>query len=236
MGEAVATLVSISTAPVPVCVLSVAVLRERLTGAIDGALASALIGKVLLIGVGRQGTARQVSSSAGGILLSLGAAFNFDVFILVSRLLANRYHPLPSITIAVSIGALLVMTVAGVSAGITVRYSAATWALFLYLGLVPTALGHALLPGGAECHGFGGERRKPGRTFDFDGVGCGHLRGTTWRLGAARRCPTDQRHRFSVPEWPCPVRRRDPTCSRTGQVTISSAGGRSGVLSQILPI
>ena len=150
MGEAVATLVSISTAPVPVCVLSVAVLRERLTGAIDGALASALIGKVLLIGVGRQGTARQVSSSAGGILLSLGAAFNFDVFILVSRLLANRYHPLPSITIAVSIGALLVMTVAGVSAGITVRYSAATWALFLYLGLVPTALGHALCYQGVQ--------------------------------------------------------------------------------------
>ncbi|MCX6033107.1 MAG: EamA family transporter [Chloroflexi bacterium] len=150
VGVAVATLVTICTAPVLVCLFSAALLRERLTGAVGGALACALIGTVLLIGVGQRDAGPQVSASLGGILLALGAAFSFSVFILVSRLLANRYHPLLSITVAVSVGAALLLTVVAITIGVTVRYSWAVWALFLYLGLVPTALGYALFYRGVQ--------------------------------------------------------------------------------------
>ena len=53
VGVAIATLVTICTAPVLVCLFSAALLRERLTRAVVGSLACALIGTVLLIGVGR---------------------------------------------------------------------------------------------------------------------------------------------------------------------------------------
>jgi drug/metabolite transporter, DME family len=150
VGVAIATLVTICTAPVLVCLFSAALLRERLTRAVGGSLACALIGTVLLIGVGQQDSGLQASAALGGILLALAAAFGFAGFILVSRLLANRYHPLLSITIAVGIGAVLLLTVSAVTTGITVRYPWPVWVLFLYLGLVPTALGYALFYQGVQ--------------------------------------------------------------------------------------
>jgi drug/metabolite transporter, DME family len=150
VGVAIATLVTICTAPVLVCLFSAALLRERLTRAVGGSLACALIGTVLLIGVGQHDSGLQASAALGGILLALAAALGFAGFILVSRLLANRYHPLLSITIAVGIGAALLMTVAAITVGVTLRYSWDVWALFLYLGLVPTALGYALFYQGVQ--------------------------------------------------------------------------------------
>ena len=150
VGVAIATLVTICTAPVLVCLFSAALLRERLTRAVVGSLACALIGTVLLIGVGRRDSSLQASAALGGIALALAAAFGFAGFILVSRLLANRYHPLLSITIAVGIGAVLLLAVSAIMTGITVSYPWSVWALFLYLGLVPTALGYALFYMGVQ--------------------------------------------------------------------------------------
>jgi drug/metabolite transporter, DME family len=150
VGVAIATLVTICTAPVLVCLFSAALLRERLTRAVGGSLACALIGTVLLVGVGQDNAGPQTSAALGGILLALGAACCFAAFILVSRLLANRYHPLLSITIAVGIGAVLLLAVSAATTGITVRYPWPVWALFLYLGLVPTALGYGLFYQGVQ--------------------------------------------------------------------------------------
>lgn len=144
VGVAIATLVTICTAPVLVSLFSATLLRERLTGAVVGALACALIGTALLIGVGRSDGGAPAGAVSGGILLALGAACNFAIFILVSRLLANRYHPLLSITIAVSIGAALLIVTSALTVGMTLRYPWPAWALLLYLGLAPTALGYAL--------------------------------------------------------------------------------------------
>ena len=77
---------------------------------------------VLLIGVGRSDSGLQASAAVGGIALALAAAVGFAGFILVSRLLANRYHPLLSITIAVGIGAVLLLAVSAITTGITVSY------------------------------------------------------------------------------------------------------------------
>jgi DME family drug/metabolite transporter len=147
---AIATLVTICSAPVLVCLFSAVLLRERLTKAAGAALVSALIGTVLLIGVGQRGVGAQASSAWSGILLSLAAACCFAAFILVSRLLAGRYPPLLAITIAVSIGAFLLLAAAAITIGVTVRYPWPAWGLFLYLGLFPTALGFALFYQGVQ--------------------------------------------------------------------------------------
>ena len=207
VGVAVATLVTICTAPVLVCLCSAALLRERPTAAVGGALVFALIGTVLLIGVGQREAGPQAGAALGGTLLALIAAFCFAAFILVSRLLSNRYHPLLAITIAVSIGAVLLLAVAAITIGVTVRYPWAVWALFLYLGLVPTALGYAFsirvcsIPTASEA-----SIARPGRASDFDWAGNGHLRRAARPVGVARRRAADQRHRVPVPEWLIPVR------------------------------
>ncbi len=145
VGVAMATLVTICMAPLLVSISSAALLGERLPAAVACALAVALVGLVLLIGMGQAGTTGgPVGTTLPGILLALAAACCFAAFILVSRVLAPRYHPLLSITFAVCIGAVLLLAIVGLSTGFTVRYPGTVWALFLYLGLVPTALGYAL--------------------------------------------------------------------------------------------
>jgi len=150
VGVAIATLVTICTAPVLVGLLAAALLRERVTLAMTGALACALIGTALLVGVDpRTGTAPG-SANVAGLLFAMAAATNFAVFILGSRLLARRYHPLQSITMAVAIGGALLLIVSIVATGARVAYPWPAWALFLYLGLVPTALGYGLFYYGVQ--------------------------------------------------------------------------------------
>ncbi len=151
VGVAIATLVTICTAPVLVCLFSAVLLGERLTPAVAGALACAVLGTALLIGVGGPGSAAQGGESTlPGVALALAAAVCFAAFMLLSRRLANRYHPLQSITIAVGVGAALLLLITAVTAGVRVSYPWPAWALFLYLGLVPTALAYGLFYHGMQ--------------------------------------------------------------------------------------
>lgn len=144
VGVAVATLVTICTAPVLVGLFGAVLLREPLKGSMVVALLLALLGTVLLVGVDPGTAGSTGGTTLRGVLLALGAAVCFAVFILGSRMLANRYHPLQSITIAVAIGGGLLLIVSMLTTGISLAYPAPAWALFLYLGLVPTALGYGL--------------------------------------------------------------------------------------------
>jgi drug/metabolite transporter, DME family len=150
VGVAVATLVTICTAPVLVGLFGALLLRERLTLTMIAALACALLGTVLLVGVRPGDPVAQGTGALGGILLALGAAVCFAVFILGSRRLAHRYHPLHSITIAVTVGGLLLLLVSAGTVGVRLGYPLPVWALFLYLGLVPTALGYGFFYHGVK--------------------------------------------------------------------------------------
>lgn len=151
VGVAIATLVTICSTPVLVCLFSAVLLQERLTRAVGGALACALVGTALLVGVGQTAVGPQTGAALGGIGLALAAACCFSAFILASRRLANRYHPLLSITVAVAAGAALLLTLTALTTGLTVQYPWPVWALLLYLGLAPTALGYALFYQGVQA-------------------------------------------------------------------------------------
>ena len=144
IGVAIATLVTISAAPVLVGLLSAPFLHERLTPTIGMALACALMGTALLVGVGPADTNSSWSMKLQGTLMAFGAATCFGTFILVSRHLAGRYHPLHAVAIAVTVGAVPLIIASAVTFGTTVAFPPAAWALFLYLGLVPTALAYGL--------------------------------------------------------------------------------------------
>jgi drug/metabolite transporter, DME family len=138
VGVAVATLVTLCTAPVIVALLSVAFLKERLEPNIIFALLIAIVGTVLLVGFQPASGGRVFS----GVLLALGSATGYALVALTSRRLSN-YHPLQPVAFGFTVGALVLLPFA-VSSGLTTSLEVSSWLRLLYLGLIPTALAYVL--------------------------------------------------------------------------------------------
>jgi DME family drug/metabolite transporter len=146
VGVAIAVLVTLCTAPVIVALLSLWVFREKLTSTLTFALALALLGTTLLVGV-QPNAAGEQGNTAIGVLLALGSAFGYAVVTLCSRLIAGRYHPLQSLTIGFGTGAIVLLPFALLN-GFGVSYPVGGWMLLLYLGLIPTVLAYVLFLSG----------------------------------------------------------------------------------------
>ncbi len=141
VGVAIATLVTLCTAPVIVAASSALFMGERFTRVIGGAMACALAGTALLVGFA-PGASSQADAPSG-VLLALGSATAYAVLTLCSRHLAGRYHPLQPIALGFTLGALALAAFAVASpGGLVVSYPAVGWLHLLYLGLVPTAFGY----------------------------------------------------------------------------------------------
>ncbi len=146
VGVAIAVLVTLCTAPVIVALLSLWLFREKLTSKLMLALAFALLGTVLLVGI-QPNSAGGQANTATGVLLALLSAFGYAVVTLCSRLIAGRYHPLQSLTIGFGTGALILLPFALLN-GFVLSYPVSGWVLLLYLGLVPTVLAYVLFLSG----------------------------------------------------------------------------------------
>jgi drug/metabolite transporter, DME family len=144
-GVAVATLVTLCTAPIMVAAISTAITRRRPSGYILAALSGALAGTALLVLYQeQQGGA---TADARGVLLALGSAFGYSLVTLASQKLAGRYDPFQSIAISFSLGALILFVFA-LARGLVLDYTPVGWSLLVYLGTVPTALAYVLFIAG----------------------------------------------------------------------------------------
>jgi DME family drug/metabolite transporter len=141
IGVAAAVLINICSAPVIVALLSGVFLRERLTSVVGLTLAGAVTGAVLLVGGSPE--AASWRDLALGAALALGAGLSYSVVALTARAVAGHYHPVQPVALAFTLSALLLLPVVLVR-GLPWHYTPAGWALLLYLGLVPTALGYGL--------------------------------------------------------------------------------------------
>jgi DME family drug/metabolite transporter len=141
VGVAVATLITLCSAPVMVAGLSTWLTGERLTWRLLRALAGALGGTVLLIDV--QALPDSTGPDLYGISLALGSALGYASITLVSGVLARRYHPLQPVAIGFSCGAVL-LWLAHLGTGCVGQYPLQGWLLLAYLGLVPTALAYGI--------------------------------------------------------------------------------------------
>lgn len=144
-GVAVATLVTLCTAPVMVAVISVPMTRQRPSAHVMAALAGALAGTALLVGF--PGGTDGYGVETGGIVLALGAAFGYAMVTLASRRLAGRYHPFQTIAISFAFGAVILFGCA-VTQGLVLDYPRRGWCLLIYLGTMPTALAYVLFIAG----------------------------------------------------------------------------------------
>jgi len=140
-GVAVATLVTLCTAPVMVAIISVAFTRKRPTRSTLVALIGALSGTSLLVLFQEQ--SKVSGTDAGGIVLALVSAFSYGMVTLISQRLAAHRDPFQSLAVSFSLGAAALFVVAR-SQGMVMTYSPLAWLLLVYLGTVPTALAYVL--------------------------------------------------------------------------------------------
>lgn len=140
IGVAIATLVTLCTAPVMVALIAAVFTGERLTRTVLFALAVALAGTILLIGLPGD---HPGGDPLAGILYALGSAFGYAIVAVAGRRISGHAHPLQINAVAFSSGALVLLALTFPS-GPTLVYPPAGWLLLLYLGLVPTALGYGI--------------------------------------------------------------------------------------------
>jgi DME family drug/metabolite transporter len=145
VGVAVATLVTLCSAPVLVAVISAVALRERPGRRVLLALAAALAGTLLLASP-NDGTGPG-SDTLTGVMLALASAFGYALVALLTRSVARQYHPLLTVTVGFTIGTLVLLP-ALLADGPRLDFPALGWAVLVYLGLVPTALAYALFTQG----------------------------------------------------------------------------------------
>lgn len=140
IGVASAVMINICSAPIFTAALAGIFLRERLGRATALAMAGAIAGTALLVGGAPQASGPEL---LGGAALALGAGLCYSLVGLAGKAVAPHYHPLQPITLAFTLGALLLLPPA-LAGGLVLRYPPAGWALLLYLGLVPTAFAYVL--------------------------------------------------------------------------------------------
>jgi drug/metabolite transporter, DME family len=138
VGVAIATLVTLCTAPVIVALMSVLFLKERLETNVITTLVIAIIGTFLLVGF-QDASGERVFS---GVLLALGSATGYALVALTSRRLSN-YHPLQPVAFGFTVGAAVLLPFA-LSTGLTTSLELSSWLRLLYLGLIPTSLAYVL--------------------------------------------------------------------------------------------
>lgn len=141
----IATLLTICIAPVVVTGVSVLLKSETLTGRTIMALAFALVGSALLVGLqSPAGTSSGADDHlALGTLFALVSAVTYAIMIICGRYLAADYHPLQVTAVTFTIGALVLVPL-NLIGGIAIVHSARNWLLLVYLGLVPTAVAYWL--------------------------------------------------------------------------------------------
>lgn len=140
-GVAVATLVTLCTAPVMVAVLSVAFTGKRPSRPTLLALVGALSGTTLLVLFQEQ--SKISGADSAGIVLALISACGYGLVTLASQKLAADGDPFQSLAISFSFGAALLFGFARFQ-GMVVTYTPLAWMLLVYLGTIPTALAYLL--------------------------------------------------------------------------------------------
>jgi len=141
IGVAIATLVTLCTAPVIVALASAVFLHEPLGRHTLLALGLALLGTACLVGFPDE--AGQQRQLLVGIPLCLASAAGYALVAMMGKSLAGTCHPLQSTAFSFGVGALCLGVLAAVN-GLGTPPSVTVWGLLLYVGLVPTAIAYSL--------------------------------------------------------------------------------------------
>lgn len=138
----IATLVTLCTVPVIVAFLASILLHEKMHRNLYVAMGCAIVGVALLVGF--QPTGNFGSNLWFGIAMALLTALANGFFQITSRALANRYHPLQTLTVYYVIAAMAFVPFA-VFNGFVTNYPLPAWGLLLHLGISISVIAYVFL-------------------------------------------------------------------------------------------
>jgi DME family drug/metabolite transporter len=141
-GVAVTALLAICSSPLMIAGLAALFLGERLTPKVYAALAMGVVGTGLLV-LGPRGIGTIGSAFLIGAALALGAGLSYALYAVATKATLARIAPLPLAALTFSVAALGLTPVLLWESRVAAPLVAG-WPLFLYLGVVPTALAYAL--------------------------------------------------------------------------------------------
>lgn len=137
-GVTIPTLLTMCVSPLLVTLGAVALKFEQFSKQTMVALACALVGSVLLVGVQPDAGGENLTM---GVILSLITAVFYAGTILSGRFLAANYHPLQVTALNFLAGGAL-LVILNLASGVVTPQTADGWLLILYLGIFPTALAY----------------------------------------------------------------------------------------------
>jgi drug/metabolite transporter, DME family len=140
-GIAIAALIAICCAPLLIAGLAAAILGERLTARVGGALALGIAGTALLV-VGPRTAADASPRFLAGVLLALGASLAYALYVVLAKATLARTAPLPLAAATFGVAAVLLVPV--LLTPTVGRQLALGWPWLLYLGAVTTAGAYAI--------------------------------------------------------------------------------------------
>lgn len=143
----IATLVTLCTVPVWAAIISAIFLREHLHRNIFIAMACAIVGVVLLVGL--QPIENLGANVPLGIAMALLTAVSSASFQVAGRVLSANYHPLQSLTVFSIVAALLLLPVT-LWNGFYITYPPIGWLLLLHLGIGVSVVAYIFLLLGLE--------------------------------------------------------------------------------------
>ncbi|MEP6985772.1 MAG: EamA family transporter [Chloroflexota bacterium] len=147
-GVTISTLVGVCLAPVSVALVSVVFRFEPFNRKVMMALACAIIGVVLVVGI--EPGMDLPHNAIIGVLFSVASGLTYAGVIVCGRFLANRAHPVQVNAIGFATSAVMLFIIAMLTGGPKLNYPVQGWLLILYLGAVPTALGYGLFVTGMK--------------------------------------------------------------------------------------
>ena len=137
----IGALVTLCTVPVFAALLSRSLLGETLRPSTLLALVCAIVGVAMLVGFDNLQGGHKPWMGVGFALVS---ALGYALFQVCGRVLANRYHPMQTLSVFFLVAALALLPFAPAS-GLVTTYPTVGWLLLAHLGLGISVLGYGLL-------------------------------------------------------------------------------------------
>jgi len=145
-GVALTALFAICSAPILITAGAALWLKERPTPAARLALLLAVAGTAMVLAGPRADGAAPVGFAAGA-LAALGAGLSYAVYAVTAKGLLRRIAPLPLAALTFTLAAVLLTPVVVLERGAAAQLVKG-WPLFLYLGVVPTAVAYVVFGAG----------------------------------------------------------------------------------------
>ena len=145
-GVALTALFAICSAPILIAAGAALWLKERPTPAARLALLLAVAGTAMVLAGPRADGAAPVGFAAG-VLAALGAGLSYAVYAVTAKGLLRRIAPLPLAALTFTLAAVLLTPVVVLERGAAAQLVTG-WPLFLYLGVVPTAVAYVVFGAG----------------------------------------------------------------------------------------